>query len=538
MKSIFLRIYGGMLLTLVVVGALGLLTLRVVNDVRAQDYRQELARGTFRLMSDELVPMEEVDRKRAILQWARLMGIPLSLQRLDSLGLEGRARARLMNGQVLVEQSAPHLFKVYSQVSLQEGLVLVGEVEQVSEQVARATLYMVMDELRRYPASEQPYHLARIVRDKQFGYDVHLKRIKEVDLDDDQSRRVEEGDTVLALGKSGDSLRVLAGIVGTPWVLELGPIERMNPYPPQLLLLLAALGLTLIGLTLYLLVSRLEQRLRSLESAAARLARGSLDARAEVSGADSVGRLAGAFNHMAVQIQRLIMIQRELVRAVSHELRTPVARLRFGLEMIESAETDTARQKYMAGMDGDIQDLDSLVDEMLTYARLEQGSPALSYKPVELGALIEQVVTEIAPLRREVLVTCEAGVLVPFDQGSWIEAEPRYLHRALQNLLSNAIRYAEGRVRVSYRVSLDRCQVDVEDDGPGVPEDRWERLFTPFFRVDDSRTRVTGGHGLGLSIVRRIIHWHGGRASVRRSDSLGGACFTLAWPRRQALLNE
>ena len=123
---------------------------------------------------------------------------------------------------------------------------------------------------------------------------------------------------------------------------------------------------------------------------------------------------------------------------------------------------------------------------------------------------------------------------MPFDQGSWIEAEPRYLHRALQNLLSNAIRYAETRVRVSYRVSLDRCQVDVEDDGPGVPEDRWERLFTPFFRVDDSRTRVTGGHGLGLSIVRRIIRWHGGRVSIARSQALGGACFTLAWPRRQA----
>lgn len=535
MKSIFLRIYGGMLLTLVLVAGLGVLTLRVVNEVRAQDYRQSLARGTFRLMADELVPMEEIDRKRAVLQWSRLMGIPLSLQRIDGLGMESRARARLMNGQVLVEQSAAHLFKVYTQVSLPEGLVLVGEVEQVSEQLARATLYMVMDELRRYPSSEQPYRLAQIVRDKRFGYDVHLKQLKEVDLDEDQSRRVEEGDTVLALGKNGDSLRVLAGIVGTPWVLELGPIERMNPYPPQLLLLLVAVGLSLIGLTLYLLVRRLEQRLRSLESAAARLARGSLDARAEVAGADSVGRLATAFNHMAVQIQRLITVQRELVRAVSHELRTPVARLRFGLEMLESAETDTARQKYLAGMDGDIQDLDQLVDEMLTYARLEQGSPALSYRALELGPLVEQVVAEIAPLRREVLVTCEAGPLVPFDQGSWIEAEPRYLHRALQNLLSNAIRYAEGRVRVSYRVSLERCQVDVEDDGPGVPQDRWERLFTPFFRVDDSRTRVTGGHGLGLSIVRRIVHWHGGRATIGRSADLGGACFTLTWPRRQAL---
>ncbi|WP_152222132.1 ATP-binding protein [Pseudomonas sp. SCB32] len=534
MKSIFLRIYGGMLLTLVLVAVLGVLTLHLVNDVRGERYREDLARGTFRLMADELLPMTEVDRKRALIQWSRLLGIPLKLTSLDGLGMEGRNRARLMNDQVLVQADEPHRARVLTQVSAAEGLILAGEVEQVSEQLARATIFLLMDELKRYPASEQPYHLARIVRDKRFGYEVHLLQLKEIDLDDDQSRRVEEGDTVMALGKDGDSIRVLSGIIDTPWVLELGPIYQMNSYPPQLLSIIVIVALSLIGLTLYLLISGLEQRLRSLESAATRIARGSLDTRVEARGADSVGRLAGAFNHMAEQLQLLLAMQRELVRAVSHELRTPVARLRFGLEMIESAETDASRRKYMEGMDGDIQDLDQLVDEMLTYARLEQGSPALTYQRLELAALVEQVVSEIAPLRREISVSIEPGPLVPFDQGSWVEAEPRYLHRALQNLLTNALRYAEGRVRVSFRVSVDRCQVDVEDDGPGVPESQWPRLFQPFFRADDSRARVTGGHGLGLSIVRRIIHWHGGRALIARSESLGGACFTLVWPRRQA----
>ena len=345
--------------------------------------------------------------------------------------------------------------------------MLSGEVQQVSEQLARATVYLLMDELVRYPASEQPYHLARIVRDKRFGFPVHLLQVKELDLDDDQRRRVVEGDTVMALGKDGDSIRIFAGILDTPWVLELGPLFQMNPYPPQLLLLLGALCLSFIGLITYLLVRRLEQRLRSLEAAATRIARGSLDTRVEVRGGDSVGRLGAAFNHMAEHIHRLLTVQREMVRAVSHELRTPVARLRFGLEMIETAETDGARLKYLEGMDNDIQDLDKLVDEMLTYARLEQGSPPLTYQRLELGVLVRQVVEEIAPLRREVLVSCEEGALVPEELGSWIEAEPRYLHRALQNLLTNALRHADRRVRISYRVSLERCRVDVEDDGPG-----------------------------------------------------------------------
>ena len=368
MKSIFLRIYGGMLLALLLVSGLGLLGLHWINEVRGEHYREELARGTFRLMADNLQPMTATERKRALAQWSRLLGIPLQLHGLDELRMDGRSRARLMNGQVLVKQTAEHAVTVYTQAGAAENLVLSGEVQQVSEQLARATVYLLMDELVRYPASEQPYHLARIVRDKRFGFPVHLLQVKELDLDDDQRRRVVEGDTVMALGKDGDSIRIFAGILDTPWVLELGPLFQMNPYPPQLLLLLGALCLSFIGLITYLLVRRLEQRLRSLEAAATRIARGSLDTRVEVRGGDSVGRLGAAFNHMAEHIHRLLTVQREMVRAVSHELRTPVARLRFGLEMIETAETDGARLKYLEGMDNDIQDLDKLVDEMLTYA--------------------------------------------------------------------------------------------------------------------------------------------------------------------------
>ncbi|VFT40702.1 two-component sensor [Pseudomonas aeruginosa] len=229
MKSIFLRIYGGMLLALLLVSGLGLLGLHWINEVRGEHYREELARGTFRLMADNLQPMTATERKRALAQWSRLLGIPLQLRGLDELRMDGRSRARLMNGQVLVKQTAEHAVTVYTQASAAENLVLSGEVQQVSEQLARATVYLLMDELVRYPASEQPYHLARIVRDKRFGFPVHLLQVKELDLDDDQRRRVVEGDTVMALGKDGDSIRIFAGILDTPWVLELGPLFQMNP---------------------------------------------------------------------------------------------------------------------------------------------------------------------------------------------------------------------------------------------------------------------------------------------------------------------
>jgi two-component system, OmpR family, sensor histidine kinase RstB len=533
MNSIFLRIYAGMLAVLVLVALLGVGTLQLLNQVRADQYRERLASGTFRLMADNLQPMVEVERRRATAVWARLLGIPLQVQALGEASLDGGARKRLLRGQVLVLQTGPHAAQIYSLVSESEQLLLTGEVQQISEQLARATVFLLIDELVRYPEAEQPQRLAELKAAKQFGFDLRLVHLEHANLDADQRRRVDEGDTVMALGKGGDSIHVYSGIVDTDWVLEIGPLYQMDPYPPQLLVLIGAIGLSLIGLMVYLLVRPLEQRLRELEGAATHIASGRLDARVPSRGADAVGRLAAAFNAMAEHLQRSLNIQREMVRAVSHELRTPVARLRFGLEMVGDAENEAARRKYMDGMDSDIQDLDRLVDEMLTYARLEQGAPALNFQAVDLGALIDQVIDELAPLRANVRVERGEVVDAPDGGGAWVEGEPRYLHRALQNLLSNAMRHAESRVRLSYQIGHRRCRLDVEDDGPGVPEEAWERLFTPFLRLDDSRTRASGGHGLGLSIVRRIIYWHEGRAQISRSDDLGGARFSLIWPRRQ-----
>jgi len=530
MNSIFLRIYGGMCAVLVLVAVLGVLSLHLLNEVRAGQYRERLAHGTFTLMADNLARMNSVERTRALALWERLLGIPLNVQSSAEAHLDGSQRTRLQRGQVLVEHLGPHQARVISQLQGRD-LVLTGEVQQISEQLARATIYLLVDELVRYPVAEQARRLAELKQSKGFGFDLRLLAQSEADMDDDQRRRVDEGDTVMALGKDGDSIRVFAGIAGTPWVLEIGPLYQMNPYPPQLLVLIAVLGLSLIGLVVYLLVRQLERRLSQVERAATQIAEGSLDTRVVADGADSVGRLAEAFNGMAEHLQRSLTIQRELVRAVSHELRTPVARLRFGLEMIASASTEQAREKHLAGMDNDIQDLDKLVDEMLMYARLEQGAPALHFQRVDLDALLDQVIAELAPLRREVQVV--RGVSQAGGEGAWVEAEPRYLHRALQNLVSNAMRHAESQVCLSYQLGLQRCRIDVEDDGPGVPESAWDRIFTPFTRLDDSRTRSSGGHGLGLSIVRRIIYWHNGRALIGQSQRLGGACFSLSWPREQ-----
>jgi len=529
-NSIFLRIYGGMVAVLVLVALLGVGGLQLLNEARADRHREALAAGTFRLMAHNMQSMTPIERRQAANLWGRLLGIPLRVRTLEDVRLESSLEARLLRGQVLVEQMRPHSVTIFSLVSATARLVLTGEVEQISEQLARATIYLLIDELIRYPEQEQPWRLAELKQTHGFGYALELLTRDSASLDDDQRRRLDEGDTVMALDRDGDAIRVFAAISGTPWIMSLGPLYQLNPYPPQLLVLIAVLGLSLIGLTVYLLVRQLERRVREVESAATRIAGGNLETRVPDAGTDSVGRLAKAFNGMASHLQRLLAVQREMVSAVAHELRTPVARLRFGLEMAADAQTPEARTKYLQGMDGDIDDLDRLVDEMLVYTRLERGSPELTFQAVDLRALVDQVIGELAPLRPAVLVErgpCEPGT----DGSSVVDAEPHYLRRALSNLVANAMRHAETRVQVSYRIDAERVQLHVDDDGPGVPEEAWEKVFTPFLRLDDSRTRASGGHGLGLSIVRRITYWHGGRSQIGHSD-LGGARFSLVWPRR------
>jgi two-component system sensor histidine kinase RstB len=317
---------------------------------------------------------------------------------------------------------------------------------------------------------------------------------------------------------------------GQSFVVLFQPHYSPFSWPIIFFLLLISVGaLTLIS---YLIIQNLERRLRNIETAASRISRGELDARVNNAGdEDSISRLGVAFNSMADHIQRLMLVQKEMIHAVSHELRTPVARIRFGVQMIEDCPTQQELEKQVRGIDGDIQELDELIDEILTYARLEQGGPILAFQEADISAIVEQVVSEQSSVKPEMSIFSE------YKKGSDVwkisEVEARYIHRSIQNLVGNATRYADSKVKVVCVFDSETCRIDVEDNGPGIPESDWESVFTPFARLDDSRTRSSGGYGLGLSIVRRILYWHGGQAFLGRSE-MGGAKFSLVWPRRQA----
>ncbi|MCB1673534.1 MAG: HAMP domain-containing protein [Pseudomonadales bacterium] len=530
-SSIFVRIYGGLLLIISAVALCTYLLLQVVNDYRAAEYRESMATGFFRLIAIGIARQQTPELKQAWLEEASvLLDSKIILLNSQQANFSSNEMARLSKGQAVVRIGKNYDFAdIYSMVSQQEDSYIQVRMSKVSEQQAKAMAIFLLDDLDHYRGSEKQ----RVKELQQyFAFPIQIVSLDKSGLEADQRARIKRKEVVLALKEGGaarnSSVRIIAPLPAFNQVLVIGPMRLFDWMPVQLLLIILAMSLFVITTAAYFIIHPLEKKIKIVESAARRIGGGDLSARAEVYGRDEVSQLAYAFNSMAEHIQRLIDSQRELTRAVSHELRTPVARIRFGMEMLADTDDLDERFKQLEQLDGDIDELNKLIDEILTYAKLEQGIPVLNFERVDLGGLLQQVAKETKALGSKLNIS----VRMP-PEGTLAEAEQRYLHRVLQNLAGNATRYAKTEVCLSAGVYESCAYIAVEDDGDGIPEKDREKVFQPFTRLDDSRTRASGGYGLGLSIVSRIAFWFGGNIKVEQSPTLGGAKFVMTWPIKQ-----
>lgn len=533
-SSIFIRIYGGILLVITAVALCAYFFIQKVNDQRAVAYRDGMATGMFRLIALGASRKEGDARLAWLAEAGKLMDVTLAVVPPDREHFNDDELERLAQGRAIVRlYEEQNYADIYSRIPDARELYVKTRMVKVSEQQAKAMAVFFLEELEQYPRREE-----RRVKELQryFSFPLNLLPIDKVGLDRDQQARVRRNEVVLVLkegaGTRNSSVRIVAPLPDGDRVLVMGPMYLFDWMPVQLVIMVAMAALGIITIAAYFIIHPLERKLNKMELAVRRIRGGDLSARAQVQGSDEVSQLAHAFNGMAEHIQRLIDSQREMTRAVSHELRTPVARLRFGMEMLADTDDIEQRHEQLQQLDQDVEQLNQLIDEILTYAKLEQGTPSLKFETFELAGLLERIRQETQALNTGHTIEVDpAGLDVR------VEAEHRYLHRVVQNLAGNAVRYAKSRVRLSGGIEGNWAWVCVEDDGPGIPEKDRARIFEPFSRLDDSRTRASGGYGLGLSIVQRIAFWHGGSVQVSQSPALQGARFVFRWPVRQALRN-
>ncbi|MDD7804460.1 MAG: ATP-binding protein [Endozoicomonas sp. (ex Botrylloides leachii)] len=532
MSSIFLRIYGGMLFSLLLVSLLSGIAITIFNSSRLVDYREAMVRGTFRIVSEMVAELPPQQRQKMLDQWSHRLTLPFSLVSQQTLALTQSEKKALRQGHVKLKALDERRAVVYSWVNSK--LLLRGYIGAVSGQTSNGTISLLREYLNHLPPQRRAAEVMKLNKEA-FSYPVNLISPENANLQPVQKEQLSMGGVVTVLDNEAESISLYAQLKNGHQLIQLGPLDLFKPYPFNLIIAISLFVLSSLSLAIYVLVRSMEKRLRKLERAATRFSSGDFAVRVDVKGRDSIGSLGTAFNAMASYIQHLISIQKEMIRGVSHELRTPVARLRFALEMIADAETDKARKIQLTGMDKDIEELDTLVDEFLTYANLEQGAPVIRLERHNIESIITRVVED--HLRLQSRVAIEHTPTNASEQRQFANIDQRYIHRAIQNLVGNACRYADTKIQIKFSATQDSCRISIDDDGPGIPEGQWERVFTAFARLDDSRTRKSGGYGLGLSIVQRIMYWHNGTAEVLHSP-LGGARFRLTWPRKQITRNH
>ena len=286
-------------------------------------------------------------------------------------------------------------------------------------------------------------------------------------------------------------------------------------FPWSFVLPLGAMILVLVGIASVWFSRRLARPLDLLAIAARRFGSGDTTARANLTRADEVGDVGRAFDEMADRTARVLRSQRQLMGDVSHELRTPLARIRVALEL--AAEDPAAAKDVLADVGTDLDEIDQLIGDILTTARLDGEHVKLDREATSLVELADRATRRFSA--RHPRRTLERTL----GEDRAIQCDPLLLRRALDNLLDNAAKYSDAATPVTLAVQPNGKTVafEIVDHGIGMSAAELDCAFTPFWRADDSRTRRTGGVGLGLALARRIARAHGGDVTLLSQPGLG-----------------
>lgn len=529
--SIFVRIYAGLVGLVVLVTLLAYILVQLINAQRAQEYREAMADGVAYVIAQVVAKQPTAQSQQ---DWiddvSRVLDLPIDFVKEEDLSPSRSEYRRLKEQRAVVRyDDKTATGDIYVRVEGIEQAYLRLHVNKLTEAQLKTIPLLITEDLMYYQGSE---HRRLKELQQYFPYPLTFRPLSELKLDLDQMSRLrnDKMHTLLVYRDSatlqGTSILAISAYANMPsHALVLGPVPIFNWFPFRMFAGIVLFSLFMLSLGVYLLMRPLQRKIGGVRQALNQVRQGDMNTRVLVDGHDEVANLGLSFNMMTEHIQRLIEAQRELTRAVSHELRTPVARIRFGVEMLTDYDDYDDRVEQMNEIDKDIESLNSLIDEILTYATLEQGTPSLNFEQIALRDVLNQVLKETDVIKKDKTIL----QLLP-DEQQIVEAEYRYLHRVIQNFVGNALRYCNHTIQVSGGVENGMAYVCVEDDGAGIPEKDREKVFEAFARLDDSRTRSSGGYGLGLSIVSRIAYWFGGVAKVDQSPSLGGARFVMRWP--------
>ncbi|HLZ77646.1 ATP-binding protein [Phenylobacterium sp.] len=268
------------------------------------------------------------------------------------------------------------------------------------------------------------------------------------------------------------------------------PAFGLDPWQTRIALWFVISALVMAPVA-YVFARRLSRPIKQFADAAERLGRDPKAPPLQLKGSSEIGVAVRAFNDMQERLRRYVDDRTAMVGAIAHDLRTPLTRLRFRIESLPDDQK--------AKMGADIDQMEEMISAALTFVR--DASRPGERTPLELSSLLESLCDEMAETGHSTEVASGEKVV--------LEGDPMALRRLFSNLLENAVKFG-GRARARVFRDASNAFVEIDDDGPGIPPSDREKVFEPFYRREPSRSRQTGGIGLGLAVVRSIARGHGG----------------------------
>ena len=307
------------------------------------------------------------------------------------------------------------------------------------------------------------------------------------------------------------------------------PLTQINETFARLLLIGVPGILVLAGTTVWLVVGRALRPVEQIRQAVTEITAADLSQRVPEPGTgDEIGNLARTMNDMLTRLDDSAYRQRRFVADASHELRSPLAAIRTTLE-VGLAHPEAAPWPDIAGRAvRQTERLEALIQQLLLLAKADDRQLAARREPVDLAALLHELAAAASASRagRDVVIDITAP-----PAAVTVTGDPEQLSRLFRNIIDNSVRYARHEVCVTIAMREAVVQVEVSDDGPGIPAAERERVFDRFVRLDPSRERASGSAGLGLAIAREIAAAHGGHITITEAPS-GGARVTINLPQR------
>ena len=527
MSRLFLSLF--VILVLVVTGFLltanGIAQYLLGNVV--EDLRKQQLGGVVHLLEEEIRGLDAVQLQQRLSEIQAMFRFETSLLPIGDLDLSASERQRLQAGGFVnkFRDQAEFSYHVSYLPDMAWRLQLNHTLNERDRDFLMGPLALFEEKLQRAPYEQWEAIVAADAR--YFGIPVQLLSQQAVQssqlLDTQQLEHLKAGEIVMRF-RHNNLEYAYKRLLDSDQVLQIGKIEVPWVLDNVRYTVIAMLAL-LLGVAIWLWLHPVWQDLRQLRQASEGFGQGRLTTRIAVSRYSFIKSILESFNGMASRIEQLVVSHRTLTNAVSHELRTPLSRLRFSLEMLEKASSEPDRQRHLQVMNTDLDELEAMLAELLTYARMDRQHTVVQKTPL----LLEQWLTEQVQRSQQ-----DCGTLHIAYGHAGLPGKPvsvmddRLMAHALHNLLQNACRYAVQQVQVHLEYRDGQCELRVGDDGCGIPTEYHDSIFEPFTRVDMSRDRRSGGYGLGLAIVRQVMHMHQGSVTLGRSP-LGGAQFVLRW---------